>query len=117
MAFPQADVKTDIYMNPPKVPNSFAIPDLPNFTDRFTHTYKLLKILYGLKDAGRTWNTHLKAGLIQRGWKQSTIDECLFTKDKLLLILYVDDACIISSSKPAIINEISSLKQSYALTD
>ena len=111
MAFPQADVKTDIYMSPPKVPKSFAIPDLSNFIDRFTHTYTLMKNLYGLKDASCTWNTHLKTGLFKRGWKQSGIDKCLFSKGKLLFIIYVDDACIISPSKSAIINEISSLQQ------
>ena len=36
-------------MNPPKVPNSFAIPDLPNFTDRFTPSNKLLKIFPSCK--------------------------------------------------------------------
>ena len=117
MAFPQATVKTDIFMQPPRVPHDFKIPDLPSFTDRFTHAYKLLKNLYGLKDAGRTWNHHLKHGLLKRGWKQSTIDECLFTKSGLLLILYVDDACIISPSQSKIVAEITSLKKDYALTD
>ena len=68
VTFPQADVKTDIYMRPPKVPSNFRIPDLPAFTDRFTHVYKLLKNLYGLKDAGRTWNHHIKDGVLKRGW-------------------------------------------------
>ena len=58
LAFPQADVKTDIYMQPPKVPLNFPIPDLPRPSDRFFNVYKLVKNLYGLKDAGRTWNQH-----------------------------------------------------------
>ena len=117
LAFPQADVKTDIYMQPPKVPFDFKIPDLPQLSDRFNKAYKLIKNLYGLKDAGRTWNHHLRAGLLKRGWKQSTIDECLFVKDGLLLILYVDDACIISHDKRKIQSEILSLKKDYDLTD
>ena len=102
LAYPQADIKTDIYMQPPKVPSQFPIPDLPHKYDRFTKIYKLIKILYGLKDAGRTWNHHLRKGLIKRGWKQSPIDECLFIKQGVILILYVDDACIISHSKSKI---------------
>lgn len=111
MAIPQAEVKTDIYMIPPKVPNDFNIPDLPNFTDRVTNTYKLDKKLYNLKDAGRTWNYHLKAGLLKRGWVQSPIDEYRFTKKSLIIILCVDDACIISPHKPYIIREIESLSK------
>ena len=52
LAFPQADVKTDIYMRPPKVPPDFQITDLPVFTDCFTKVYTLLKNFYGLKDTG-----------------------------------------------------------------
>ena len=99
MTCPQADIKTDIYMKPPTVPNNFIIPDLPQLSDRFTHVYELIKNLYGLKDAGKTWNDFLKKGIIQRGWIQSNIDGCLFTKNGMLLILYVDDAYFISPYK------------------
>ena len=59
MAFPQAKVKTDIFMRPPTVPADFIIPDIPVYTDRFTQVYKLIETLYGLKDAGRTWHSFL----------------------------------------------------------
>ena len=55
LAIPQAPIKTDIYMRPPKVLSGFSIPDLPTFSDRFLNVYKLLKNPYGLKDAGKTW--------------------------------------------------------------
>jgi len=63
LAFPQAPIKTDIYMKPPKVP-----PDLPSFADRFLNVYKLLKNLYGLKDTGKTWFEYLSSGLQKRRW-------------------------------------------------
>ena len=69
MAFLQADIKTDIYMCPPTVPPDFVIPDLPSFFARVSNIYKLVKNLYGLKDASRTWNDHLTSGLLKRGWK------------------------------------------------
>jgi hypothetical protein len=47
VAYPQAPIKTDIFMQPPKVPPNFTIPDLPNFADQFLKVYKLLKNLYG----------------------------------------------------------------------
>ena len=64
LAFPQADVKTDIYMKPPTVPMNFKISDLPLPGDRYINIYKLIKNLYGIKDVGRTWNEFLHAGLI-----------------------------------------------------
>ena len=63
LAFPQAPVKTDIYMQPPKVPYDFTIPDLPSKHDRVTKVYKLIKNLYGLKDASKTWFDYLRNGL------------------------------------------------------
>ena len=96
MAFPQADIKTDIYMKPPTVPAGFHIPDLPQPLDRFKYVYTLIKNPYGLKDAGRTWSNHLDKGLLSRGWKQSEFYECLYTKENMLLIVYIDDACLIS---------------------
>lgn len=117
LAFPQAPVQTDIYMKPPKVPRNFVIPDLPNPVDRFNKCYKLMKNLYGLKDAGRTWFEHLKAGLIKWGWRTSEIDSCLFTKDGIILVVYVHDAILISPDKTKITTEIESLKQEFVLTD
>jgi hypothetical protein len=117
LAYPQAPIKTDIYMSPPRVPQNFAMPDLSTFTDRFTNVYKLLRNLYGLKDAGKTWFDFLKKGLVERGWKPSAIDGCLFTKDGIMLIVYVDDAILISPYKSLIHKEIKSLQLDYDLTD
>jgi hypothetical protein len=97
LAFSQAPIKTDIYMKPPKVPPGFIIPDLPSFTDRFTNVYKLIKNLYGLKDAGKTWFEFLKVGLLKRGWRESEVDSCLFTKGEIILVVYVDDAILIKT--------------------
>jgi Reverse transcriptase (RNA-dependent DNA polymerase) len=46
-------------------------------TNRVLH---LLKSLYGLRQAPRTFFEKLKAGLEERGWCQSRIDPCLFLK-------------------------------------
>ena len=89
LAFLQAPIKTDIYMRPLKVPSGFSIPDLPTFSDRFLNVYKLLKNLYGLKDDGKTWFDFLKKGLLERGWKLSKINLCLFSKFRILLFVYV----------------------------
>ena len=79
LAFPQAPIKTYIYMIPTKVPSGLSIPYLPAFSDRFIIVYKLLMNLYVLKDSGKTLFGFLKKGLLEQGWKQSEIDPCLFT--------------------------------------
>mmetsp|Transcript_41992 Transcript_41992/g.101184 ORF Transcript_41992/g.101184 Transcript_41992/m.101184 type:complete len:1373 (+) Transcript_41992:2978-7096(+) len=117
LAYPQAPIKTDIFMKPPEVPPKFVIPDMPRRQDRHLSRYKLLQNLYGLKDAGRTWSQYLHKGLIDRGWKQSNIDSCLYTKQNIILVLYVDDACILSPNKDLINKEIKSLQEQYKLTD
>ena len=86
-------------MKPPKEPKNFGIPDLPKFTNRFICTYKLIKNLYCLKDSGKTWYYYLNNSLIKRGWRQLPIDECIFTKNGFILVIYVYDAIIISLSK------------------
>jgi hypothetical protein len=117
LAFPQAPILTDIYMKPPRNPRPFLIPDLAALANRFTKVYKLIKNLYGLKDAGKTWFDFLRKGLTKRGWKQSTIDECLFTKKGIILVVYVDDALLISPNEQLINDEIKSIQQDYDLTD
>jgi hypothetical protein len=99
LAYLQAAVKTDIYMLPPKVPSNFVIPDLPTHAQRTTSVNKLLQNLYGLKDARKTWYDHLRKGLLESGWKQSEIDMCLFTKDRIIPGVYVDDAILKTKNK------------------
>ena len=104
-------------MKPPIVPAGFKISDLPAPSDPKNKVYKLLQNLYGLKDAGRTWYLHLKSGLTKRGWKQSMTDSCLFTKVNVILILYVDDAVLISPDLPKIKACVQILQKGFSLTD
>ena len=117
LAYPQADIKTDIFLQPLRVPFDFPIPDLPNPLDHLTKVYKLIKNLYGLKDAGNTWFQHLESGLVKRGWHPSSINKCLYFKDNMLLLVYVNDACIIFPDKSAIDKKIKSLQRDYTLTN
>ena len=113
----QAPVQTDIYMKPPKVPKDVEIPDLPKFTDRFIFIYKLIKNLYGLKGARKTWYDYLKSGMLNWGWHQLSIDEFLFTKNRVILVIYVDDDILIYPIKQKPNDKIISLMKDYDLTD
>ena len=110
MAYPQADIKTDIFMH---APHGCIIPGASNGWS----VLKLRKNLYGLKDAGQTWHKYLRDGLLKCGFKQSQVNPCLFTKGNVLIVTYLDDAVIILPGKERISAIIKSLQANYVLTD
>jgi hypothetical protein len=78
----------------------------------------LLKNLYGLKDAGLTWYEHLTSGLTRIGFTPTKSDPCVFVRDSNIILMYVDDCVIISTSEGEaneILEEIK--KQGLKLTD
>ena len=114
LAFPQADVKTDIYMH---VPEKFRVEKGKLVLDenaphpsKQDNVVKLIKNIYGLADASLTWHTHLKKGLLDYGFKQSQVDPCLFFKGNLLFILYVDDGVVLCPNKKDADDLINNLK-------
>ena len=122
LAFPQADVKTDIYM---QVPEKFTVnkgklkldENAPH-PSKQDNVVKLIKNVYGLADASLTWHNHLKKGLSEFGFKQSEVDPCLFFKGQVMFILYVDDGICLSPTKKDADDLIKGLKdKGYILTD
>jgi hypothetical protein len=84
LAYPHAPIELDMYMNLPKgiqMANG----------NRNTHVLKLLKNLYGQKQAGRVWNKHITSGLVKIGFVQSKVDECVFYREGVIFMVYVDD--------------------------
>ena len=43
--------------------------------------YKLVKSLYGLKQASRCWNNLINAYLIEKGFKCMEADPCIYIKE------------------------------------
>jgi hypothetical protein len=117
LAFPQADTKTDLYM---EVPSHFEVLNgelawntrAPNPRHQ-PNVLKLLKNLYGLKDAGLMWFEHLKKGLLQRGFQQSLVEPCMFVKGTLILLVYVDDCIALCNRNQPITDFIESMKNDY----
>ena len=50
--------------------------------------------MYGLSQAPRTLFEKLKKELVERGFKKSDHDPCLFTKKSMICGVYVDDTII-----------------------
>ena len=99
-SFAQAELKEEVYVEFPRLfgPKSG--------TDKVLH---LLKSLYGLRQAPRTFFEKLKAGLEERDWRQSEIDPCLFMKSGMMCVVYVDDTIFASAKGEDLEHEITSL--------
>jgi hypothetical protein len=91
-AFLHGDLHEDVYMN---IPQGVSSPK-PN------QVCKLLKSLYGLKQASRKWYEKLTGVLIAQGYTQATSDHSLFTLHRnstfTALLVYVDDIILAGNS-------------------
>jgi hypothetical protein len=110
LAYPQADVECDMYM---EIPRGFQLPSGESPKD---YALKLKRNLYGAKQASRVWAQHLTKGLVARGFIQSKVDECVYYRGSMILLAYVDDCIIISPSDDDIDDIIEALKQPTADT-
>jgi hypothetical protein len=85
-------------------PPGFENPKFPN------HVFKLHKTLYGLKQAPRARYEHLKAFLLDKGFRIGSVDKTLFLlkqgTDILLVQIYVDDI-IFGGSSHALVAKFS----------
>lgn len=88
-AFLHGELHEDVYMEIPKGVQGVSP----------TKVCKLLKSLYGLKQASRAWYERLATLLIQHGFKQGTADRTLFIKEEgshlTILLIYVDDMILV----------------------
>ena len=113
LAFLQADTDVDIFMELP------IGVDVPKGKIRKDYVLYLLKNLYGLKQASKTYFEflcgHLQADPI--GMEPSRVDPCIWYKEGIVLVIYVDDCLIFSKEKPMADNLIKQLEIDFTLTD
>jgi len=112
LAYPQADLDIEMYMELPLG------TDLPSGFDRRAYVLKLHKNLYGLKQAGHNWHVKLKEGLFSLGFKPCLTDPCVFTQKDLVVLVFVDDCLVFSKDKKKVDLFIDQLRDKrFILTD
>ncbi len=101
-AFLYGTLEEEIYMQQPE---GFVIPG------REQEVCRLVKSIYGLKQASRVWNIKLNEFIVLFGLKKSQADPCVYYRhlrpgevdeEITIFILYVDDGLILSNVKSAI---------------
>ena len=84
-----------------------------------TTLLRLLKSLYGLKEAPRLWYDELFQWLLdpELGLTQSHIDKCLLFRKDMIIIIYVDDMGVAAQTEEAINHLLEFLKRKgFSLT-
>ncbi|KAJ9543443.1 hypothetical protein OSB04_023150 [Centaurea solstitialis] len=117
----QMDVKTaflngklteDVYMEQPE---GFIDPKNPN------KVCKLLKSIYGLKQASRSWNLHFDERIKEFGFAKSEFEPCVYTKFSgsivTFLVLYVDDILLIGNNVPTLQSVKTWLNKCFQMKD
>ncbi|GKG40909.1 putative ribonuclease H-like domain-containing protein, partial [Tanacetum coccineum] len=94
-AFFYGTIEEEVYVHQP-----------PGFVEN--KVYKVIKALYGLRQAPRAWYETLSSFLMENSFRRGTIDKTLFIKKKksdiMLVQVYVDDI-IFGSTKKSICTE------------
>jgi histone deacetylase 1/2 len=109
LAYTQADAECELYM---EIPRGFTVDGNPK-----EYALRLLKNLYGLKQAGRVWNLHLTRQLLDLGFTQSEVDPCLFYRGTCVLLIYCDDTLMMGPSAEELDEVFALLDKTFTVSD
>jgi hypothetical protein len=88
-AFLKGDLDEEVYMDQPE---GFVLPGNEK------KVYKLVKSLYGLKQALKQWHEKFNTVILANGFKHNGVDKCVYSKFTseygVIVCLYVDDMLI-----------------------
>jgi hypothetical protein len=82
---------------------------------------RLVKTLYGLKQAGREWNEQLDEKLKSYGYKRLLTDPCVYIRregeDFGIIAVWVDDSLLFASSDKTMAHMKETLRSAWQVTD
>ena len=105
MAFPQAPIQTPLYMN---IPKGYKTPKDEN---NHPMVLKLIQNIYGQKQGPKVWGDFLHQGLTKASFEQSKVDPCLYYREGLIFLVYIDDCLLLSPSDKLIDQGINDLRK------
>lgn len=105
-AFLNGEIDYDVYMKPPD-----GVQTKPG------HVWKLLKGVYGLKQAPKLWYETIRQVLQSSNYKNSFKDSCIFYKRNCMLVVYVDDILIAGATIVEIEEATKCLSRSFCMKD
>lgn len=89
------------------------------FDDKSGKVCKLMKSLYGLKQASRCWNQKFSSFLQKFNFTVCSADPCVFInnngKTKIILAIYIDDGLVAASDDDQIVPLLNYLKQEFEI--
>ena len=102
MAYPQAPAEMPLYM---RLPQGYK----RNRITRKTHTLKLLRNIYGQKQAGHVWNKFMDLGMREIGLKPSKFDPFLYYQGSVVFLVYIDDCIVFGPNDQSIEQVVTDL--------
>ncbi|CAD7002894.1 unnamed protein product [Ceratitis capitata] len=111
-AYLNSELKDVVYMKQPE-----------GYADRASSgkVLRLNKAIYGLKQAGREWNSMLNGALCEIGFSQCQNEPCLYKQDikgsLCLILIYVDDLLIACQKKSDLMQVKSMISTKFECVD
>ncbi|GJT30402.1 ribonuclease H-like domain, reverse transcriptase, RNA-dependent DNA polymerase [Tanacetum coccineum] len=111
-AFLHGDLKEEVYVTQPE-----------GFIKREDNgkVYRLIKALYGLRQAPRAWNIKLDNTLKSLDFKKCALEQAIYTKTSrdltLLIGVYVDDLIITGTPKKEIDKVKAQMEENFEMSD
>lgn len=90
----------------------------PHRKDGKEKLVKLKRPIYGLKQAGRNWNTELNNFLVTYGFTRLNSSSCVYRKGYwIIAIVYVDDIFLFSNDSISVNNFVKAIGEKYETKD
>ena len=113
VAYPQAPAEMPLYL---QLPQGYKRKGMT----RNSHVIKLKRNVYGQKQAGRVWNQYMDQGMRAIGFTPSKFDPCLYYRNSVIFLVYIDDCLVFGPDDKAIDEVVTNLRnstQNFTLDD